>query len=103
MCEAVSDEGLMRMGFISAQGTTRHASACNACARPISRPSGVAAEFKDMFCALKGRDANPLVRKNPPQSRGHQRFADVRGRAEDHECARAHFFKPMSWTPQPSK
>ena len=30
------------------------ASACNACARPISNPSTVAAEFNDIFCDLNG-------------------------------------------------
>ena len=30
------------------------ASACTACARPISNPSGVAYELSDMFCALNG-------------------------------------------------
>ena len=37
----------------------RQASACKACARPISRPSGVAAELSDMFCALNGATRQP--------------------------------------------
>jgi hypothetical protein len=40
--------------FISTVGAMRAASACIACARPISQPSGVAAELSDMFCALNG-------------------------------------------------
>src|ERR1700734_2759505 len=57
----------MSTGFISAHATTRHASACSACARPISRPSGVAAEFNDMFCALNGATRIPESEKIRPK------------------------------------
>src|SRR5438128_4896047 len=56
----------MRIGFISALAETRQASACKACARPISRPSGVAAEFSDMFWALKGATRLPSSAKMRP-------------------------------------
>ena len=52
-CEPVSDEGLISTGFISARAVAARLG-LQSLARPISRPSGVAAEFSDMFCALNG-------------------------------------------------
>ena len=40
-------------------GTTRAASACRCCARPISPPSGVTAALLLMFCALNGATRTP--------------------------------------------
>src|SRR5213083_2802611 len=59
-CAHWSDSGLSRMGFISTCGARPQASACRACARPISPPSAVTKEFKDMFCALKGATRTPF-------------------------------------------
>src|SRR5213593_3109445 len=57
-----SPSGLSRIGFIVARGATPAASACAACARPISSPAGVTAAFSDMFCALKGATRQPSSR-----------------------------------------
>ena len=47
----------MRIGFMWTDGAMPAASACKAWARPISRPSMVAAEFSDMFWDLNGATA----------------------------------------------
>ncbi len=39
------------------------ARACNACARPISPPSGVTAALLLMFCGLNGRTRRPRRRQ----------------------------------------
>lgn len=49
-----SPVGFMRMGFISADGSMPAASACIACALPISRPSRVMKLLRAMFWLLKG-------------------------------------------------
>ncbi len=59
----MSPSGLMRMGFMSTVGATRAASACTACARPISPPSAVTDAFSDMFCDLNGATRSPSRRK----------------------------------------
>ncbi|CAM5432165.1 hypothetical protein STANM309S_04968 [Streptomyces tanashiensis] len=51
--------GLSSTGFIRAVGSTRAACACMACARPISAPSRVTKEFRDMFCPLNGATLMP--------------------------------------------
>ena len=61
-CEVWSVEGFSNTGFISVWGIIPHASACTACALPISPPSGVEKEFKDIFCALKGAGRYPSCR-----------------------------------------
>jgi hypothetical protein len=40
-------------------GSVPAAAACIACARPISAPSSVTAEFNAMFCALNGATWTP--------------------------------------------
>src|ERR1044072_4545405 len=62
-CEPTSEVGLSKIGFISTCGATRAASACIACARPISWPSRVANEFSAMFCALNGATSKPSCRR----------------------------------------
>jgi hypothetical protein len=52
------------MGFISTCAGIRQASACSACARPISPPCAVTNEFNDMFCALKGATFTPRRESN---------------------------------------
>src|SRR5256885_1136795 len=47
---------------MSTCGATRAASACIACALPISWPSRVANELSAMFCALKGATSKPSCR-----------------------------------------
>src|SRR5712691_12953236 len=54
-----SESGFRRIGFISYVAKSPAASACKAWARPISNPSMVAAEFRDIFCALKGATRRP--------------------------------------------
>jgi hypothetical protein len=44
---------------MSTEGATPAASACIACARPISLPSGVTNELSAMFCALNGATSIP--------------------------------------------
>ena len=58
-CERLSPSGLSRTGFISTLGAVMAAAACTAWERPISPPSGVAYEFRDMFCALNGATSRP--------------------------------------------
>src|SRR5574341_1084314 len=55
--------GFGRIGFISTRGLTPAASACTACERPISPPSGVENEFRAIFCALNGATAYPSREK----------------------------------------
>jgi len=55
--------GFRRMGFIRAEGASPAASAWDTWARPISCPSGVTKEFRDMFCDLKGATENPWFLK----------------------------------------
>ena len=54
-----SPEGLIRIGFIAASGSTRAAAAWTACERPISQPSRVTTELSAMFCALNGATLTP--------------------------------------------
>ncbi len=44
---------------MSAVGSMPAAAACMTCARPISAPSMVTNEFRDMFCALNGATFTP--------------------------------------------
>ena len=44
---------------MSITGASPQASACNACARPISPPSAVTAALLDMFCGLNGATDRP--------------------------------------------
>ena len=53
---------------------TPAASACTAWARPISPPSGVTAELSAMFCALNGRDAQPLAGETAGRARSTSRL-----------------------------
>ena len=53
-CDVWSDCGFSSSGFMSVWQGMPAASACTACARPISSPSGVANELSAMFCALNG-------------------------------------------------
>ena len=56
---------------MSVCGSTPQASACKACARPISPPSTVTAALFDMFCGLKGRTVSPrrtAARQSPATS-----------------------------------
>src|SRR5271166_672009 len=46
-------------GFMSRLGSSPHAWACTACARPISPPPGQTAALFDMFCALNGATRTP--------------------------------------------
>src|ERR1019366_6972805 len=46
-------------GFMSGLGSSPHAWACTACARPISPPPGQTAALFDMFCDLKGATRTP--------------------------------------------
>src|SRR5262249_38825045 len=52
---------------MSTVASTPAASACAACARPISPPSAVTAALRDMFCALNGATRWP-ARANRRQS-----------------------------------
>jgi hypothetical protein len=47
---------------MSVCGASPAASACNACARPISPPSAVTAALLDMFCGLNGATSIPRAR-----------------------------------------
>jgi hypothetical protein len=55
--------GLSSTGLCRTSGSSPHANACNACARPISPPrpfwSTTTAELLDMFCALNGATLTP--------------------------------------------
>jgi hypothetical protein len=51
--------GLRRTGFMSVLGETLAATACIACAMPISPPSGVTKEFRLIFWDLKGATVIP--------------------------------------------
>ena len=56
---------------MSVCGSSPHAIACTACARPISPPSAVTAELSAMFCGLNGATRTPLrynTRHNPATS-----------------------------------
>src|SRR5689334_24629940 len=59
-----SPSGLSRIGFMSTLAVRPAASACTACARPISRPSGVTAELSAMFCDLNGATEMPSFRNS---------------------------------------
>src|SRR3954463_4100961 len=59
----MSPVGFRRIGFISVIGCRPHASACAACARPISPPPGQTIELFDMFCALNGATRRPMRRR----------------------------------------
>jgi hypothetical protein len=50
-CDRKFTSGFSSTGFMSAVGRTPAASACTVWDRPISAPSGVTLEFRDMFCA----------------------------------------------------
>src|SRR5215217_3796301 len=62
-CDRTSEVGLRRIGFMSTCGATLAASACIACARPISWPSRVANELRAMFWALNGATSKPSCRR----------------------------------------
>ncbi len=47
---------------MSVTGASPAASACSACARPISPPSAVTAALFDMFCGLNGATDRPRAR-----------------------------------------
>jgi hypothetical protein len=53
---------LSSTGFIADVGSTRAASACRYCARPISAPSAQTIELFDMFWALYGATSIPRRR-----------------------------------------
>ena len=57
----VSLPGLSSTGFIRASGSMPAAVACMAWARPISAPSGVTKELRDMFWALNGATRTPCL------------------------------------------
>src|SRR5215471_1942173 len=59
ICAPTSVSGFKSTGFMSVCGSTPAASACSACARPISPPSAVTAALFDMFCGLKGSTRTP--------------------------------------------
>src|SRR5215470_13054071 len=59
ICAPTSVSGFSSTGFMSVCGSTPAASACSACARPISPPSIVTAALFDMFCGLKGTTRRP--------------------------------------------
>jgi hypothetical protein len=70
-CAPRSVSGLISTGFMCTEGGSRQASACNACARPISPPSAVTAALFDMFCGLKGATLKPRrtsARQSPATS-----------------------------------
>ena len=54
--------GFIRIGFISADGSSPAAAACTTCARPISSPSAVTKELSAMFWDLKGATRKPSCR-----------------------------------------
>ena len=58
-CAFRSVVGFRSTGLKSVCGANPHASACKACARPISPPSTVTAEFSAMFCGLNGATRTP--------------------------------------------
>src|SRR3954470_15002161 len=58
----VSASGLSSTGFMSVCGACPDASACKACARPISPQSTVTAALFDMFWGLKGATRSPRIR-----------------------------------------
>jgi len=58
-CAPMSVEGFSNTGLKSVWGATPAAMACSACARPISPPSAVTAEFSAMFCGLNGATFSP--------------------------------------------
>src|ERR1700674_334675 len=64
----VSVSGLSSTGFMSSVGASPHASACIACARPISPPPAHTAELFDMFCDLKGATRTPARAKARPSA-----------------------------------
>ncbi len=56
---------------MSVTGSSPQASACSACARPISPPSAVTAALFDMFCGLNGATESPrrvAARQRPATS-----------------------------------
>ena len=53
-CAPMSLCGFSSTGFMCTLGGTPQASACSACARPISPPSAATAALFDMFCGLNG-------------------------------------------------
>src|SRR5258707_11505624 len=57
--QVMSDSVFNSTGFISTLGSSPHASACTACARPISPPPGQTAELFDMFWDLNGATRTP--------------------------------------------
>src|SRR5215470_17174 len=59
ICAPTSVSGFSSTGFMSVCGSTPAASACSACARPISPPSIVTAALFDMFCGLNGSTRRP--------------------------------------------
>src|SRR6266568_3076121 len=60
-CERRSLPGLSSTGLNRTLGSSPHARACSACARPISPPSSATTELFDMFCALNGATLMPRL------------------------------------------
>src|SRR5258708_31924528 len=63
----MSDSVFNSTGFMSRLGSSPHASACTACARPISPPPRRTAELFDMFWDLNGA-TRTLARANARHS-----------------------------------
>ncbi len=78
--------GLSSTGLNATLGASPQASACIACARPISPPSGVTTELFDMFCALNGATATPRRASQPADPGDQGALAGVRGRARHQQC-----------------
>ncbi len=66
------------------------ASACTACARPISPPSEATAALSAMFCALNGATRRPARAEQPAQAGDEQALAHRRRGPLDHDGARGH-------------
>lgn len=71
-CAPRSLVGFSSTGLKSVCGATPAASACNACARPISPPSTVTALLSAMFCGLNGATRTP-----PRRARRHRPATSV--------------------------
>src|SRR5690349_21268545 len=72
ICAPTSVSGFSSTGFMSVCGSAPAASACSACARPISPPSTVTAALLDMFWGLNGSTFRPrrvAARASPATTR----------------------------------
>jgi hypothetical protein len=84
-CARLSVAGLSSTGLKSECAGRPAASACSACARPISPPSMVTAELSAMFCGLKGATRTP--RRCRMRHRRHQHaLAGVGSAALNHQA-----------------